>query len=67
MEVELEMMKASVMALTVAANCSAEGDTYRALADAVMQVRTPSGPGHHHRWCAGPPNGAPGQDRFGCL
>lgn len=44
MEVELEMLKGSVMALVVAANTSAEGDTYRELSDAMLQVR----PGHQH-------------------
>lgn len=39
MEVELDVLKNSVMALLTAANCSAEGDTYRALSDAVLQVR----------------------------
>lgn len=39
MEVELEMLKGSVMALVVAANTSAEGDTYRELSDALLRVR----------------------------
>jgi hypothetical protein len=38
-EVELEQLKGSVMALTVAANSSAEGETYRELADALLRVR----------------------------
>lgn len=37
-EVELEQLKGSVMALTVAANSSAEGETYRELADALLRV-----------------------------
>jgi hypothetical protein len=42
MEVELEMLKGSVMALVVAANTSAEGDTYRELSDAMLKVGTPA-------------------------
>jgi hypothetical protein len=38
MEVELEQLKGSVMSLVMAANSSAEGDTYRELSDAMLQV-----------------------------
>lgn len=38
MEIELEQLKGSVMSLVMAANSSAEGDTYRELSDAVLQV-----------------------------
>jgi hypothetical protein len=41
MEVELEMLKGSVMALVVAANTSAEGDTYRELSDSMLKVGPP--------------------------
>lgn len=39
MEIELEQLKGSVMSLVMAANSSAEGDTYRELSDAVLQVK----------------------------
>jgi hypothetical protein len=38
MEVELDTLKSSVMSLVVAANSSSEGDTYRELSDALLQV-----------------------------
>lgn len=38
-EIELEQLKGSVMSLVMAANSSAEGDTYRELSDAVLQVK----------------------------
>jgi hypothetical protein len=44
MEIELEQLKGSVMALVVAANSSAEGQTYRELSDAVLRVRTAAAP-----------------------
>jgi hypothetical protein len=44
MEIELEQLKGSVMALVMAANSSAEGETYRELSDAVLRVRPAATP-----------------------
>jgi hypothetical protein len=44
MEIELEQLKGSVMALVMAANSSAEGETYRELSDAVLRVRPAAAP-----------------------